>query len=86
MVQMRMADNDRMNFPLASLNQVRTSSKKVVQIPRQTLAVSIVTCTLATCINQHRVMLKFQKYRFSLAHVDEVNLVPGNGLGTALNT
>jgi hypothetical protein len=85
MVQVRVANNDRMNFSLASLSKVRTASKEVVQIPRQALAVSIVTRTFTTRIYQHRVMLKFQKDRFSLAHVDEVNLVPGNGLGIALN-
>jgi hypothetical protein len=31
-------------------------------------------------------MLKFQKYSFSLAHVYEMNLVPGCRLGIALET
>jgi hypothetical protein len=31
-------------------------------------------------------VLKFQKYRFGLAHVDEVDLVLGNGCSVALNT
>jgi hypothetical protein len=86
MVDVRVADDDRMNSSLASLGKIRTSLKEIVQISYYAPAVSVVTGTFTTGVYQHRIMLKFQEYRFSLAHVDEVDLVPWLGCGITRNT